>query len=70
MNIIVNDRTPFPHLALLLTVMAAISVILLRWAKTTGMVVAECPVASPGCCWRWGGRRRESHRLAWLWEQP
>jgi magnesium transporter len=36
MNIIVNDRTDFPHLAVVLAVMAAVSVILLRWAKRQG----------------------------------
>jgi Mg2+ and Co2+ transporter CorA len=36
MNIIVNDRTDFPHLAMVLVVMAAISGILLRWAKRQG----------------------------------
>jgi magnesium transporter len=36
MNIIVNDRTDFPHLALVLTVMAIISATLLRWAKQQG----------------------------------
>jgi hypothetical protein len=36
MNIIVNDRTDFPHLAMVLVVMAAISAILLRWAKRQG----------------------------------
>jgi Mg2+ and Co2+ transporter CorA len=36
MNIIVNDRTDFPHLALVVAVMATISAILLRWAKRQG----------------------------------
>ena len=36
MNIIVNDHTDFPHLAVVLAVMAAISVVLLRWAKRQG----------------------------------
>jgi magnesium transporter len=36
MNIIVNDRTDFPHLAVVLAAMAAISAILLRWAKRQG----------------------------------
>jgi magnesium transporter len=36
MNIIVNDRTDFRHLAVVLAVMAAISAILLRWAKRQG----------------------------------
>ena len=36
MNIIVNGRTDFPHLAVVLAVMAAISAILLRWAKRQG----------------------------------
>jgi magnesium transporter len=36
MNIIVNDRTDFPHLAFVVAVMAAISAILLRWAKRQG----------------------------------
>jgi magnesium transporter len=36
MNIIVNDRTDFPHLAVVLVAMAAISAILLRWAKRQG----------------------------------
>jgi magnesium transporter len=33
MNIIVNDRTDFPHLAVVLAAMVAISIVLLRWAK-------------------------------------
>jgi Mg2+ and Co2+ transporter CorA len=36
MNIIVNDRTDFPHLTVVLVVMTAISAILLRWAKRQG----------------------------------
>ena len=36
MNIIVNDRTDFPHLAVVLAAMIAISAILLRWAKRQG----------------------------------
>ncbi len=36
MNIIVNGRTDFAHLAVVLAVMAAISAILLRWAKRQG----------------------------------
>jgi magnesium transporter len=36
MNIIVNDRTDFIHLAAVLAVMAAISAMLLRWAKRQG----------------------------------
>jgi Mg2+ and Co2+ transporter CorA len=36
MNIIVNDRTDFPQLAVVLVVMTAISAILLRWAKRQG----------------------------------
>jgi magnesium transporter len=36
MNIIVNDRTDFPHLAVVLAVMTVISAILLRWAKRQG----------------------------------
>jgi magnesium transporter len=36
MNIIVNDRTDFPLLAVVLVVMAPISAILLRWAKRHG----------------------------------
>jgi magnesium transporter len=36
MNIIVNDRTDFPHVAVVLAVMVAISVTLLRWAKQQG----------------------------------
>jgi magnesium transporter len=36
MNIIVNDRTDFPHLAVVLAAMVAISTILLRWAKRQG----------------------------------
>jgi magnesium transporter len=36
MNIIVNDRTDFPHLAVVLAAMIAISTILLRWAKRQG----------------------------------
>jgi magnesium transporter len=36
MNIIVNDRTDFPHLAVILAAMIAISAILLRWAKRQG----------------------------------
>ena len=36
MNIIVNDRTDFAHLAVVLAAMIAISGILLRWAKRQG----------------------------------
>jgi magnesium transporter len=36
MNIIVNDRTDFPHLAVVLAAMVAISTVLLRWAKRQG----------------------------------
>jgi magnesium transporter len=36
MNIIVNDRTDFPHLAVVLAAMIAISTVLLRWAKQQG----------------------------------
>jgi magnesium transporter len=36
MNIIVNGRTDFPHLAVVLAAMIAISAILLRWAKRQG----------------------------------
>jgi hypothetical protein len=36
MNIIVNDRTDFSHLAVVLVVMAAMSATLLRWAKRQG----------------------------------
>jgi magnesium transporter len=36
MNIIVNDRTDFPHVAVVVAVMATISAILLRWAKRQG----------------------------------
>jgi Mg2+ and Co2+ transporter CorA len=36
MNIIVNDRTDFPHLAVVLAAMLVISAILLRWAKRQG----------------------------------
>jgi Mg2+ and Co2+ transporter CorA len=36
MNIIVNDRTDFPHLAMVVAVMAVISGFLLRWAKRQG----------------------------------
>jgi Mg2+ and Co2+ transporter CorA len=36
MNIIVNDRTDFPHLVVVLAAMIAISAILLRWAKRQG----------------------------------
>jgi magnesium transporter len=36
MNIIVNDRTDFPHLAVVVAAMIAISTILLRWAKRQG----------------------------------
>jgi magnesium transporter len=36
MNIIVNDATDFPHLAMVVAVMATISTILLRWAKRQG----------------------------------
>jgi magnesium transporter len=36
MNIIVNDRTDFPHLAVILAVMVTISATLLRWAKRQG----------------------------------
>jgi Mg2+ and Co2+ transporter CorA len=33
MNIIVNDRTDFPHLAVVLAAMLVISAVVLRWAK-------------------------------------
>ena len=36
MNVIVNDRTQFLHLAVLLVVMAAMSATLLRWTKRQG----------------------------------
>ena len=36
MNIIVNDRTDFPHLAVVVAAMLVISAILLRWAKRQG----------------------------------
>ena len=36
MNLIVNDRTDFPHLVVVLAVMATISAMLLRWAKRQG----------------------------------
>jgi magnesium transporter len=36
MNIIVNDRTDFPHLAVVLAAMLVISAIVLRWAKRQG----------------------------------
>jgi Mg2+ and Co2+ transporter CorA len=36
MNIIVNDRTDFPHLAVVLAAMVAMSAVLLRWAKRQG----------------------------------
>jgi hypothetical protein len=36
MNIIVNDRTDFAHLAVVLAAMIAISGVLLRWAKRQG----------------------------------
>jgi magnesium transporter len=36
MNIIVNDRTDFSHLAVVLAAMMVISAILLRWAKRQG----------------------------------
>jgi magnesium transporter len=36
MNIIVNDRTDFPHLAVVVATMIAISAVLLRWAKRQG----------------------------------
>jgi hypothetical protein len=36
MNIIVNDRTDFLNLAVVLAAMIAISVVLLRWAKRQG----------------------------------
>jgi magnesium transporter len=36
MNIIVNSRTDFPHLAVVLAIMVAISGLLLRWAKRQG----------------------------------
>jgi len=36
MNIIVNGRTDFSHLAVVLAAMIAISAILLRWAKRQG----------------------------------
>jgi Mg2+ and Co2+ transporter CorA len=36
MNIIVNDRTDFAHLAVVVAAMMAISTVLLRWAKQQG----------------------------------
>jgi magnesium transporter len=36
MNIIVNDRTDFPHLGVVVAAMLVISAILLRWAKRQG----------------------------------
>ena len=36
MNIIVNDRTDFLHLAVVVAAMMVISAILLRWAKRQG----------------------------------
>jgi Mg2+ and Co2+ transporter CorA len=36
MNVIVNARTDFPHVTLVLVAMAAISTLLLRWAKRQG----------------------------------
>jgi len=36
MNIIVNDRTDFPQVAVVVAVMATISAVLLRWAKRQG----------------------------------
>lgn len=36
MNVIVNDRTDWPSLAILLAVMIALSLVLLRWAKRQG----------------------------------
>ena len=36
MNVIVNDRTDWPSLGILLAVMIALSLVLLRWAKRQG----------------------------------
>jgi magnesium transporter len=36
MNIIVNDQTDFPHLAVVVAAMVAISAVLLRWARQQG----------------------------------
>ena len=36
MNIIVNNHTDFPHLAVVLAIMTVVSVVLLRWAKRQG----------------------------------
>jgi magnesium transporter len=36
MNIIVNDRTDFAHLAVVVAAMVAFSAVLLRWAKRQG----------------------------------
>ena len=36
MNVIVNDRTHVVHLAVVLVVMAAMSMVLLRWTKRQG----------------------------------
>ncbi len=36
MNIIVNDRTDFPHLAVIVTLMVIMSATLLTWAKRQG----------------------------------
>jgi Mg2+ and Co2+ transporter CorA len=36
MNIIVNDRTDFPHLTVVLAIMVTMSTVLLTWAKRQG----------------------------------
>jgi hypothetical protein len=36
MNIIVNDHTDFPHLAVVVAAMLVSSAVLLRWAKRQG----------------------------------
>jgi hypothetical protein len=45
MNLIVNDRTQFPHLAVVLVVMAVMSATLLRWTKRQGGGSATRPSA-------------------------
>jgi putative hemolysin len=58
MNIIVNDRTNFAHLAVVLAAMVAISAVLLRWGQATGMVVA----ASQSC----GRQGSRNASVTWL----
>jgi CorA-like Mg2+ transporter protein len=69
MNVIVNDRTHPVHLAVVLLVMAAMSLVLLRWTKRQGW---WCPSRGQGArSWaRIRARARRSSRETCIWEWP